>query len=177
MKNKLSLDICIKTERCTCSPNIAHIPTLGLTVEWVGPFDAKSHWKNSNIWGGKRRGRNKPGILCAREIDGIQQSIQNRTSAGSTYSPPGTRRCWDVESTSTTLILRLNNAVCPVGALTKDSNYQAPVHPSQGSCHHRHGSISPNEASVSFQESISSVAFQRENVFTSVVVACWERGI
>ena len=155
MKNKLSLDICIKIERCTCSPNIAHIPTLRLTVEWVGPFDAKSHWKNSNIWGGKRRGRNKPRILCVREIDGIQQSIQNRTSAGSTYSPPGTRRCWDVESTSTTLILRLNNVVCPVGTLTKDSNYQA-----HRFIHHREAATTGTAASHQMkQASVSKRAF------------------
>ena len=29
--------------------------------------------------------------------------------------PLGTRRCYDVESTSATLIQRRNNVVCPVG--------------------------------------------------------------
>ena len=41
---------------------------------------------------------------------------QENTSSYIEHSPPGTRRCCDVESTSLTVIQRRNNAMCPAGS-------------------------------------------------------------
>ena len=40
------------------------------------------------------------------------------------FTPLGTRRCYDVESTSMTLMQRRNNVVCPVGQLEMTFSYE-----------------------------------------------------